>query len=208
MNRKAEALEELTLAVKLDPKNFLAYVYTGGIKDELGDYDGAEADYAVVTKLNPGYYFAWEGLGIIKMRKGKWAEARDAFLEAYKYAPKENGYALLAAANWMRAGRLQDPKQFLATALRPVSRDSLEWYVMRLYHDLTGDTDVAGRIDREKNLITKARMAYYMALYYEIRGSAILADRYYSLVKTLDQKGIPEWRLNEWAFTQRNLAIH
>jgi tetratricopeptide (TPR) repeat protein len=161
MNRKAEALEEFSRAATLDPNNFLAYVYTAGIKDELGDYDGAEKDYAVVTKLKPEYYFAFEGLGMIKMRKGRWAEAKDAFLQAYHYAPNEPAYALLAAANWMRADKLQSPKQFLEIAMKKVPRESLEYYMLRLYWELNGDTDVAGRVDRERSRVTKARMAYY-----------------------------------------------
>ncbi|MDR1411814.1 MAG: tetratricopeptide repeat protein [Spirochaetaceae bacterium] len=205
MNLKAEALEEFSRARDIEPDNFLSYVYTAGIKDDLGDYDGAEKDYAAVTRLKPDYYFAFEGLGTIKMKKGRWAEARDAFLKAYQYAPGETAYALLAAANWMRADKLQSPRTFLEGAMRKVPRESLDYYMLRLYHDLNGDTDVAGRVDRERSLVTKARMAYYLGLYYEIRGS-VIADRYYSLVRDLDQKAVPEWRLNEWAISSRNLA--
>jgi tetratricopeptide (TPR) repeat protein len=205
LNRKPEALEEFTRAIGLNPDNFIAYVYSAGIKDESGDYAGAERDYTVLAKLKPEYYFAFEGLGIIKMRNHQWAGARDAFLEAYRRAPKEPGYALLAAMNWMRAGRINDPRQFLEQVLRGVERESLEWYMLRLYHDLAGDNDAAVRIDREKNLDTKARMLYYLANYYDIRGNKILADKYFLQVKELDRKAIPEWRLNEWIIEERNL---
>jgi tetratricopeptide (TPR) repeat protein len=205
LNRKPEALEEFTRAIGIDPAIFIAYVYSAGIKDESGDYEGAEKDYTALAKLKPEYYFAFEGLGIIKMRKHQWAEARDAFLEAYRQAPKEQGYALLAAMNWMRAGRINDPRQFLEQALRRVERESLDWYMLRLYHDLAGDNDTAIRIDREKNLDNKARMLYYLANYYDIRGNKILADKYFLQVKELDRKAIPEWRLNEWIIEERNL---
>jgi tetratricopeptide (TPR) repeat protein len=205
LNRKPEALEEFSRAISLNPEIFIAYVYSAGIKDESGDYEGAEKDYTVLAKLKPEYYFAFEGLGIIKMRKHLWTEARDAFLEAYRQAPKEQGYALLAAMNWMRAGRINDPRQFLEQALRRVERESLDWYMLRLYHDLAGDNDIAMRIDREKNLDNKARMLYYLANYYDIRGNKILADKYFIQVKELDRKAIPEWRLNEWIIEERNL---
>jgi hypothetical protein len=91
--------------------------------------------------------------------------------------------------------------------MKKVPRESLEYYLLRLYWELNGDTDVASRVDRERSKVTKARMAYYLALYYEIRGS-IMADRYYTLVKDLDQKAVPEWRLNEWAMISRNLAVN
>ncbi|MDR1898608.1 MAG: tetratricopeptide repeat protein [Treponema sp.] len=205
LNRKQESLEEFSRAVALDPGSFIAYVYTAGIKDEFGDYEGAERDYTTLTKLRPEYYFAFEGLGVLKMRKQLWAEARDNFLEAYRQAPKEPGYALLAAMNWMRAGRQNDPRQFLETALRRVERESPDWYLLRLYHDLAGDNDIVIRLDREKNLDTKAKSLYYLAHYYDIRGNKSLADKYFLQVKDLDRRAIPEWRLNELALEERDL---
>jgi tetratricopeptide (TPR) repeat protein len=208
LNRKQEALEEFTQAIALEPDNFIAYVYSAGIKDESGDYEGAERDYALLIKLKPEYYFAYEGLGMIKMRNGLWAEARDAFLEAYRQAPKESNYAILAAMNWMRSGRINDPRQFLEQALRGVQRETLEWYVLRLYHDLAGDNDLAIRIDREKNPDIKSRMLYYLANYYDIRGNKNLADKYFLQVRELGRRGMIEWRLNEWTLEQRNLNFN
>ena len=209
LDKKAESLKEYERAIKLDPDNFLAYVYTAGIKQDLEDYAGAEQAYRAITRLKPDYYFAFEGLGILNMRKGQWAAARDAFLEAYKRAPKEANYALLAALNWMRAGKLRDPelKQFLQKAMRGVPRDAAAWSMLRLYHDLSGDVDVATRLDKEKDPDTKAQMCYYLAQYYDIQGIKTLADTYFIQVKKLNRIKIIEWRLNEWAFEQRNLTI-
>ncbi|GHV49589.1 hypothetical protein AGMMS49579_01710 [Spirochaetia bacterium] len=208
LGRKKEALEEFERAIELEPGNFLAYVYSAGLKDETGNYDGAEHDYEILAKLKPDYYFAWEGVGMHKMRKGLWAEARDAFLTAYQYAPNESSFALLAVMNWMRAGRISDPKSFLEQALRRAKRESPEWYMLRLYHDLSGDNDLAIRIDQEKSAENKARMLYYLANYYDIRGNKFLADKYFLEVKSLGMRAIPEWRLNEWAVTERLLALN
>ncbi|MDR2101536.1 MAG: tetratricopeptide repeat protein [Treponema sp.] len=208
LNRKQEALGEFTQAIALGPDNFIAYVYSAGIKDEMGDFEGAEQDYITLIRLKPEYYFAYEGLGTLKMRKGLWAEARDAFLEAYRQAPQESNYAMLAALNWMRAGKVNDPRQFLEQALRRVPRETLEWYVLRLYHDLAGDNDLAVRIDREKNPDIKSRMLYYLASYYDIRGNKTLADKYFLQIQELGRRGIIEWRLNEWTLEQRNLTLN
>jgi tetratricopeptide (TPR) repeat protein len=205
LNRKQDALPEFTRAIRMDPENFLAYVYSAGIKDDLGDYDGAERDYGILVRLRPDYYFAFEGLGMHKMRRAQWEEARDAFREAYKRAP-EGTYALLTAVNWMRAGRAGDPKQFLAEAIRKTERETMDWYMLRLYHDLAGDTDVAMRIDKAANSPVKARMLFYLAEYYDIRGNRNLADKYFVQMKELNQRGIPEWRLNEWIVAERNLG--
>jgi tetratricopeptide (TPR) repeat protein len=206
LNRKQEALPEFNSAIMLDPTVFIAYVYSAGIKDELGDLEGAEHDYEILTRLKPEYYFAFEGLGAQKMRRGRWAEARDAFMEAYRQAP-ETSYALLASLCWMRAGRIGDPKQFLEQALRTVQRETLEWYMLRLYHDLNGDSDVAARIDREEDPLLKARMLYYLASYYDVRGNTSLANRYYSQVHEMGQRPIIEWRFNQWIVEERNLKV-
>jgi tetratricopeptide (TPR) repeat protein len=205
LDRKEEALVEFDRAIAMDPEVFLAYVYSAGIKDDFGDFEGAEQDYTILARLNPEYYFAFEGVGIHKMRKGLWAEARDNFMEAYKHAPDTTSYALLAALCWMRAGRLQDPRAFLAQALRRVQRDSLDYALLRLYQDLNGDGDVAVKLDKETDTMVKAQMLYYLASYYDVRGNTALANRYYTQVYQMGQQPIIEWRLNEMAMEARNL---
>ena len=210
MNRKGPALEEFTRAIAINPREYRAYAYTSGLKDDLGDPEGAERDYAILTRLKPDYYFAFEGLGLHKMRNGNWAEAREAFMEAYRQAPEENLYALLAVINWMRAENLSAPRAFLGQVQTKIKRDTLEWYMFRLYYDLTarnymGETDMTIRLDREKDLVLKARMLFYMAMYYEVRGNTDLANKYFLLVHELDKRAIPEWRLNDWILTDRNL---
>lgn len=207
LDRKEEALKDFNRAIEIDPDVFLAYVYSASIKEEFGDNAGAEKDYVKLASLKPDYYFAFEAIGLLNMREKKWAKARDAFLDAYRQAPKEYTYALLASVCWMRAGRQTDPKQFLAQVLRAASRDSLEYAVLKLFHDLSGDADVAAKIAKEVNVYTKARMLFFLASYYDIRGSRTLADMYYLMVQELDAAACIEWRLNEWILAERGLGI-
>jgi tetratricopeptide (TPR) repeat protein len=205
LKRKSEALEELDQAVTLDPNGFLAYVYRAGIRDESGDYKGAEQDYTSILRINKDYYFAAEGLGIIKMMNGQYIEARDAFLTAYKIAPKEFRYAMLAAINWMKSGRMNDPKQFLAQVLRTVPRDTPDWYILRLYHDLSGDGDVVEKINREQNLEAKSKMMFYVAQYYDVRGNTALANKFFIEVKDMNRRYVIEWKINEMILQERGL---
>jgi tetratricopeptide (TPR) repeat protein len=205
LNRKQEALEELDRAVKLDSSGFLAYVYRAGINDESGNYKSAEQDYEILTRIKPDYYFAAEGLGIIKMRNRQYTEARDAFLLAYRHAPKEYRYALLAAINWMKAGRPADPKQFLAQVLRTVPRNSADWQILRLYHDFSGDSDTVARISQEQNLDEKSRMLFYLANYYDIRGNQTLASNFLMQVRDMGRRGIIEWKINEMMLEDRGI---
>jgi len=205
LKRKSEALEDLDQAVTLNLDGFLAYVYRAGVRDEAGDYKGAEQDYTAVLRINKDYYFAAEGLGIIKMRNGQYTEARDAFLKAYELAPKESRYAMLAAINWMKGGRMNDPKQFLAQVLRSVPRDTTDWYILRLYHDLSGDTDVVDKINREQNLDVKSKMLFYVAQYYDARGNTALANKYFLEVKDINRPYTIEWKINELILKERGL---
>lgn len=133
------------------------------------------------------------------MRDGRWNQAADAFVEAFKRAPNHPQYALLISLCWMRGGKGKDVRPFLEKVLPKVNRDTLEWLLLRLYHDQSGDTDVAVRIEKEKNLDTRARMLYYFAEYYAARGNATLANRFHLQVRDMNRQGMVEWRLNEWA---------
>jgi len=87
--------------------------------------------------------------------------------------------------------------------LPTIKRDTTEWYVMRLFHDLTGDTDAAVRVDKESDRDVRARMLYYLAQFYAVRGNEALAIRYHLAFRDLDRRNIVEWRLNEWALEAR-----
>jgi tetratricopeptide (TPR) repeat protein len=208
LNRKQPALEEFTRAQSLNADYFLSYVYTAGIKDEAGDYAGAETDYQTLIKMRPDYYFAQEGLGMIKMRNHQWEEARNAFIQAYNQAPGEWSYAILAMMNWRRMNQPGNIRDFANLALRKLSRDSLEYAMLRLYLDMSGDDAVARRVNQEKDPKLKARMFYYLANYYDIKGITRLADTMFSEIMNLEQRmAIPEWRLIMWTLEERNLAV-
>jgi len=217
LNRKNEALAEYERAIAINPDYFLAYVFSSALKDDCGDLDGAFKDYGILARLNPDYYFAFEGLGIHLMRLSRWLEARDAFMEAYKRAgrmsgggnrlsPDESVYALLTAVCALRGGNRQDLRPFLDEALRKAERDSLEYRMLRLYRDWTGDVDITNRVDKERNPLVKSRMLFYLAWYYEIRGTKGLADKLFLQVRDLEVKDIIEWRLNEWILESKGMA--
>lgn len=199
--KTAAALADFRAATVLDPGHFLAWVYVAGLDDLLGDWSGAEDANLRIVKLNPDYYFAFEALGILRIRDGRWSAAKDAFIEAYRRSGGRPNYALLAALAWMRAEGPQGPKTFLGLALKSVPRESTEWYVMRLYYDQSGDTNVAVLIDKEHDPDTRARMLYYLAEFYAVRGNGDLATRYHQQVQAMGRRGIVEWRLNEWALS-------
>ena len=210
MYRKEDAFVEFERATIINPREFLAFAYTAGMKDEFGDYEGAERDYITMASLNPQYYFAFEGIGMHQMRRGEWAGARDAFMEAFRQAPNEYSYALLAAINWMRADVVTAPRQFLNQAMARIDRNSMTYHMFRLFFDLSGnvfsgENDMLLRISREEDAETKAQMLFYLAQYYEVRRNSSLANSYYLQFRELNQQHLLEWRLNEWIMESRNL---
>jgi tetratricopeptide (TPR) repeat protein len=209
LNRKQLALEEFTYAQNLNPGHFLSYAYSAGIKDEAGDYAGAVEDYKTLVRLRPDYYYGQEGLGMLLMRDRRWQEARDAFIQAYNYAPSEWSYALLAMLNWRRMEQPGNIRDFANLALRKLPREGLEYAMIRLYLDMNGDDGVARRVSQEKDLRLKARMLYYLANYYDIKGNTKLAEIMFSEITNLEQRmTIPEWRLVLWALEERSLAAY
>jgi tetratricopeptide (TPR) repeat protein len=212
MGKKEPALEEYQRAISIDPAEFLAYAYTAGIKDDLGDTGGAGKDYEILAKLKPDYPYAFEGLGFHKMKDRQWSEARSAFMETYRQLPNDWCYALLAAVNWMKADNVTAPRQFLNQVMAKVKRDTIEYYMVRLYYDLSGrvyagENDMLQRIDKEKNTVTKARMIFYLGHYFDIRGNQTLADKYFTQFRDMDCQTLPEWRFNQWILEERGLAV-
>jgi tetratricopeptide (TPR) repeat protein len=208
MGKKREALEEFDNANKLGPHIFIGFVYSAGIRDELGDVDGAEHDFQALIGLRPDYYFAFEGLGIQKMKKGLYTEAAQAFETAYRMAPGESNYAMLAAINMLKGGgKPHEVRPFVEQAMKKIGRDRLDYHVMRLFYDFSGETEVARRIDKEKNARIKAQMLFYMANYYDIVGVNLLADKFFVEFRDMKRMDLVEWRLNEWILRQRNIQL-
>jgi tetratricopeptide (TPR) repeat protein len=207
LHRPDEALAAFERAIALDRSEFAAYVYSAGLLADRGDYGTAEQHYNELARLNPEYFYAYEGIGMLKMRNKEYAAARDAFLSAYAKAPAENAYAVLAALNALRVQKLFEVKPFLETAMRKVKRDSLDYAVLRMLNDFNGDTNVARQIESEKDTLQKGRSAFYLAEYYDICGKPALADAYYEKCREANRRDTLEWRLNEWKMEERSLLV-
>ncbi|MDR2803741.1 MAG: tetratricopeptide repeat protein [Treponema sp.] len=208
IGKKADALEEFDYAAKLNPDIFISYVYSAGIRDELEDIEGAGRDYETLTRLCPDYYFAFEGLGSQLMKQRRYTEAAKAFYEAYKKAPKEYNYAMLTVVNMLKGGgKHQEIKPFMESVMKNIDHNKLDYYVARLFFDFSGDSDVVRRVNLEKNPRTKAQMLFYLGNYYDIRGSAILANKFFQKFHELQRMDLVEWRLNEWIIKERGIQL-
>jgi tetratricopeptide (TPR) repeat protein len=207
MNRADEALEAFEWAIALDNTEFAAYVYSAGMLADKGDFVMAEQRYNELATLNPDYFYAYEGIGMLKMKNKEYAAARDAFLAAYAKAPSENSYAVLAALNALRTQKPFEVKPFLETAMRTVKRDTLDYAVLRMLNDFNGDANVARQIEAEKDTLVKGRMTFYLAEFYDICGKPTLANVYYEKCREANRRDTVEWRLNQWKMEERSLLV-
>jgi tetratricopeptide (TPR) repeat protein len=207
LNRGNEALEAFERAIALDSTEFSAYVYSAGMQADKGNFVTAEQRFNELARLNPDYFYAYEGIGMLKMKNKEYVAARDAFLSAYAKAPEENGYAVLAMLNALRVQKPFEVKPFLETAMRMVKRDTLDYAILRMLNDFNGDANVARQIETEKNSLLKGRTAFYLAEFYDICGKPALANAYYEKCREVNRRDTVEWRLNQWKMEERSLLV-
>lgn len=204
LNKKTEALSALNKAIELNPEYYLPYIYRAGLNDQTGNYDEAEADYNKIIELFPDYYYANECLGILQWHKGQWSEAYKNFYTAYQHNPNQPSYAFMCAACMYK---VENPpariKKFLDPVFKNIERESLNYYIGRLLYDLTGESDVLFRIQRETSKSQKSRALFYLGLYYELKDRKDLALKYYQEAK--DIVIVPsyfEYRFVDWALKE------
>jgi tetratricopeptide (TPR) repeat protein len=201
MDKKRDALSEFENAEKINPNIFVSYVYSAGIKDELGEYKSAMRDYEALVKIKPDYYFGQEMLGVHYMREKRFDLARDAFRTAYEASKGTYSYAILSVINGLYAGgKPAQFKEFLEEIMRKADRSKIDYYVMRLFYDFKGDGDIAQRTNAEKDLRQKAKNLFYLASYYSVKGNEGLAQKLFNEFKGLQCRESLEWRIFEMVF--------
>ncbi|MCR5725684.1 MAG: tetratricopeptide repeat protein [Treponema sp.] len=186
-------------AVENDPDYFLGYAYLAGLYDEQEMFDKALGAYRKVVEKNPQYYYAYESLGMFAWHSGSWGEARAAFEKALAKKSDSVSYALMIAACYSKEGNVMQSKKFLEGFMKGLDRQSLDYAVVRLYHDRAGDGSVLNKVVQEKNSTIRGKMLYYMALFYELQGKTELAQKYYVTVSDMEGARFFEYRLAQWS---------
>ena len=197
-----DAIAAWTKAIQIDPNYFLAYAYRGGLYDERGEYGMALADYKKVIATNPDYYFAYESMGMLAWHEQDWETSRQAFGLARSMMATNPSYPLMIAATYLMQGKKQDCKLFLEQAMKKFNRNSLEYLVMRLYHDgggINAENDAVLRVKNESNSNKRGKLMYYLGLYFEMKGSYTIANEFYSSILKLNSPMFFEYRLAEWS---------
>lgn len=196
----SDAEKAWTKAIELNPKYFLPYTYRAGLYDEQNRIQEALNDYLKVVETNPKYYFAYEEIGILHFHLENWAEARKFFLKANSVS-KQTSYQLMILATYLKEKNLFEAKNFAQTCMKTLDRASIDYLMIRLYHDqgpFNAENAIIKKLDSETDKNKKGKMTYYLALYYELKGSDRVAREYYSQVTKMQTPMFFEYRLAEW----------
>ena len=184
-------------AVEIDPTYFLAYAYLAGSYDEQNDFTSALQNYHKVIETNPKYFYAYESTAILEYHLGNWEASRKYFAEAYKYN-KSVSYQLMIAATYFKEKNAFKAKEVLKPLLKTLNKDSLEYAMVRFYHDtysFNAENSLVGKVTKEQN---RGKMLFYMGLYYELNGFSEKAIEYYTKVKSMNAPLFFEYRIAEW----------
>lgn len=197
--KKKEARDAFSQAIRIDPNQYLAYIYRAGLNDDLENTDEAISDYKNVCHLIPDYYYAAEALGILLWGKDDYAGSREAFTQALSFNPKNVPYALMITLCLYREGKEAEAKSFMLKYSTTIDREKTEYMLCRLFSDRSGDADVLNRITKEKNINQRNRMLFYTAMYYDLFQSKTLAQKYYLEILSATSPSFFEYRLSKWA---------
>jgi len=112
------AIDDLTEALKLSPRNPMLYVFRAIAYNLAGNYEAAEKDARAAIALNPEDPMAWENLAWSQLRQGKALEAMESATRALRLDPKNAlAYAIRAFAREKlgnRKGAMDDIKRAAA----------------------------------------------------------------------------------------------
>ncbi|MCI1209126.1 MAG: tetratricopeptide repeat protein [Treponema sp.] len=201
LGKFSDAEAAFTKAIGIRPDYFLAYTYRGGLYDEQNKFDAAYNDYKKIVETNPGYYFAYELLGILAWHAEDYAQAVKAFGLAWSVNKKNVSYPLMQAASYYKTGNNLEAEKVLEDAMKTLDRSSLDYEMVRLYHDRGGvnaESSVTLKVQNETDNTKRGKMLYYLGLYWELKGLDSLAEKYYAEVASLNCPLFFEYRLAEW----------
>ena len=118
MAENAKALEQLQLAVQLQPESAAARTNLGAILLHAGKAAQAAEQFRKALQLEPNNYDANHDLGELYADSGKVAQAQPLLATAYQMKPHEydNGYNL-AMADFL-LGKLDDARQVIGELLK------------------------------------------------------------------------------------------
>ncbi|MCR5623595.1 MAG: tetratricopeptide repeat protein [Treponema sp.] len=193
-------------AIDLQPNYFLAYAYRGGLYDEQGQEDLAISDYKQLLRCNPEYYYAYESIGVLEIHRKNWTAARQAFMKCFEMDKTSNvSYPLMVTYCYYMEGDKINAKAFSDKVLRKMDRNSIEYAMLRVWHDESGEMPLPQKISAISENKKKGKMWFYLGLFYDMFGGGEFASENYSKLLSMNSPMIFEYRMAEWRIGQIQL---
>ena len=168
--------------------------------------DQACEDYKMVVKLNPDYYFAYEELGVIYLHKEQWTLAREAFEKCYEKQKDNISYPLMITYCYYRENNSFKAREFSDKVLRKMDRSSIEYAMLRVFHDRGGEMPLAQKIAQLGSRQQQGKMYFYLGLLYELYGGVEASREWYAKVLSMNCPMFFEYRLAEWSVQPNDSA--
>lgn len=187
-----------TRAIEIEPDYFLAYAYRAGVYDEQDKFSEALADYKMVLKTNPDYYYAYESIGLLSIHEQNWKQAREAFLKCAEYNTENISYPLMVTYCYYMDKDSFNAKKYSDSILRKLDRSSIDYAMLRVYHDLAGEMPLPQKISTLTSTTKKGKMYFYLGLLYDMIGGKEASNKYFMEVTKLNSPQFFEYRIAEW----------
>lgn len=89
LGRRDEALADYTRAIRLDPRQAVAYAWRGVIHDEMRDWPAAMDDYSNALRLDPNLGGVLERRGSLFYERNEWDKALADYNESIRARPDD-----------------------------------------------------------------------------------------------------------------------
>ncbi|MBQ1832483.1 MAG: tetratricopeptide repeat protein [Treponema sp.] len=194
----SDAEKAWTRAIELEPDYFLAYAYRAGVYDEQDKFTEALNDYQMVIKTNPDYFYAYESIGILAIHEKNWKLARESFMKCYDYNKDNISYPLMVTYCYYMEKDSFNAKKYSDNVLRKLDRSTIDYQILRVYHDLAGEMPLPQKIAALTNGNKKGKMYFYLGLLYDMMGGTEASNKYFMEVVKLNSPQFFEYRIAEW----------
>jgi tetratricopeptide (TPR) repeat protein len=104
-----EAIEDYSVAIRINPNNADYFNNRGVSKHDLGRYEEAIEDYSAAIRIDPNHIFARANIGLSKCSKGDWEGGLLDLKEAVQRKPSDYSYSCLCFA-LLRQGNIESAK--------------------------------------------------------------------------------------------------
>ena len=114
-------------------------------------------------------------------------------------------YPLMITYCYYKEGNKLKAKSFSDKVLRKLDRNSIDYAMLRVWHDESGEMPLPQKISALDNANKKGKMYFYLGLYYENFGGVEIARENYAKVISMHNPMFFEYRLAEWSMGSDNV---